>query len=107
MARELTGSAELFERARSVVPGGIYGHMAPGFLVPEEYPSFIARGEGASIWDVDGNRYIDYMCSYGPVVLGHRHPVVEAAVDTAGSDPALRRGRHRARSVDRHAIKGS
>jgi len=82
MARKLTGSAELLERAQRVVPGGIYGHMAPGFLVPGEYPSFIARGEGASIWDVDGNRYIDYMCSYGPIVLGHRHPVVEAAVES-------------------------
>lgn len=72
-------SAALFERAKRVVPGGIYGHQSPRTLVPGRYPSFFARGDGARIWDVDGNEYIDLMCSYGPIVLGHRHPRVEAA----------------------------
>ncbi|MGH7860143.1 MAG: aminotransferase class III-fold pyridoxal phosphate-dependent enzyme, partial [Candidatus Binatia bacterium] len=69
----------LFERASRVVPGGIYGHQTPLMLVPGEYPYFFERGEGARVWDVDGNEYIDYMCSYGPIVLGHNHPSVEEA----------------------------
>jgi glutamate-1-semialdehyde 2,1-aminomutase len=48
-------------------------------LSPGSYPDFFARGEGCRIWDVDGNEYIDFMCSYGPIVLGHRHPKVEKA----------------------------
>jgi len=68
---------ELRERARAVIPGGMYGHQAaPG----AGYPQFMRAGRGARVWDVDGNEYVDLMCSYGPVVLGHRHPAVEAAV---------------------------
>ena len=70
----------LFARAQRVVPGGIYGHPAPAMLVPGKYPYFFARGAGAHIWDVDGNEYVDLMCSYGPIVLGHRHPRVDDAV---------------------------
>src|SRR5262249_44956506 len=69
----------LFERALRVVPGGIYGHQSPRMLVPEAYPYFFARGAGARIWDVDGNEYLDLMCSYGPIVLGHNHPRVDEA----------------------------
>src|SRR5260221_6731444 len=72
-------SDALMERAKKVVPGGIYGHQTPLVLTKGAYPSFFARGEGSHIWDVDGNEYIDYMCSYGPIVLGHRHPKVEEA----------------------------
>lgn len=72
-------SNALFERAQKVVPGGIYGHQSPRLLTLGSYPSFLARGDGCRIWDVDGNEYIDFMCSYGPIVLGHRHPKVEAA----------------------------
>lgn len=49
-------------------------------VVGGAYPYFFARGDGCRIWDVDGNEYIDLMCSYGPIVLGHRHPAVEEAV---------------------------
>ena len=69
----------LRERARAVIPGGMYGHQAAGPL-PAEYPQFMRGGRGARIWDVDGNEYVDLMCSYGPVVLGHQHPAVEEAV---------------------------
>lgn len=69
----------LYERAKRVVPAGIYGHQNPMSLVPGEYPYFFERGEGSHVWDVDGNEYIDYMCSYGPIVLGHNHPAVESA----------------------------
>jgi glutamate-1-semialdehyde 2,1-aminomutase len=73
-------SSALMERARRVIPSGIYGHQSPQLLTHGSYPSFLARGEGCRIWDVDGNEYIDFMCSYGPIVLGHRHPRVEEAV---------------------------
>src|SRR5262245_1614209 len=69
----------LFERALRVVPGGIYGHQSPRMLVPDAYPYFFTRGAGAHVWDVDGNEYIDLMCSYGPIVLGHNHPRVDEA----------------------------
>jgi glutamate-1-semialdehyde 2,1-aminomutase len=68
----------LRERARAVIPGGMYGHQNAGPL-PPEYPQFMRSGRGARVWDVDGNEYVDLMCSYGPVVLGHQHPAVEEA----------------------------
>ena len=69
----------LRDRARAVIPGGMYGHQSARSL-PSAYPQFMGGGRGARIWDVDGNEYVDLMCSYGPVVLGHQHPGVEAAV---------------------------
>jgi glutamate-1-semialdehyde 2,1-aminomutase len=72
-------SEELYARARRFVPAGIYGHQTPRMLVEGAYPYFFERGDGARVWDVDGNEYVDYMCSYGPIVLGHNHPAVEAA----------------------------
>ncbi len=71
--------SSLRARARKVVPGGMWGHQNAANL-PENYPQFFARAEGARIWDVDGNMYRDFMCSWGPIVIGHRHPEVEAAV---------------------------
>jgi glutamate-1-semialdehyde 2,1-aminomutase len=68
----------LRRRAAAVIPGGMYGHQSAGPL-PPEYPQFMRSGRRARIWDVDGNEYVDLMCSYGPVVLGHQHPAVEAA----------------------------
>jgi glutamate-1-semialdehyde 2,1-aminomutase len=76
--RTRTADRALRERARAVIPGGMYGHQAAGSL-PPEYPQFMRSGRGARVWDVDGNSYVDLMCSYGPVVLGHQHPDVEAA----------------------------
>ena len=76
MTEQPTADQQLRERARAVIPGGMYGHQAaPGAA----YPQFMRGGRGARIWDVDGHEYVDLMCSYGPVVLGHRHPAVEAA----------------------------
>jgi glutamate-1-semialdehyde 2,1-aminomutase len=69
----------LRDRAKRVVPGGMYGHMRAEGL-PEGYPQFFARGDGCHVWDVDGRKYLDFMCSWGPVVLGHRHPSVDEAV---------------------------
>ena len=76
--RSRSADAELRLRARAVIPGGMYGHQSAGPL-PREYPQFMRSGRGARIWDVDGNEYLDLMCSYGPVVLGHQHPAVERA----------------------------
>jgi glutamate-1-semialdehyde 2,1-aminomutase len=68
----------LRHRALQVVPGGMYGHMRAAGL-PAGYPQFFARGEGCYLWDVDGRKYLDFMCSWGPIVLGHRHPLVDEA----------------------------
>jgi glutamate-1-semialdehyde 2,1-aminomutase len=75
----------LRERARKVVPGGMWGHMRAEGL-PEGYPQFFARGEGCYLFDVDGRRYLDFMCSWGPIVLGHKHPEVEDAVRRQAAD---------------------
>jgi glutamate-1-semialdehyde 2,1-aminomutase len=66
-------------RASRVVPGGMYGHMRASGL-PSGYPQFFERGQGCHLWDVNGKRYIDFMCSWGPIVLGHQHPDVTQAV---------------------------
>jgi glutamate-1-semialdehyde 2,1-aminomutase len=71
---------ELQQRAAAVVPGGVYGHNRSKFLFPGA-PQFWARGSGYLIWDVDGNEYVDLMCSWGPIVLGHQHPAVEEAAE--------------------------
>lgn len=69
----------LRRRAERVIPGGMYGHLSVNHLAPE-HPQFYSRSQGSRVWDVDGNEYVDLMCSFGPVILGHRHPAVEAAV---------------------------
>ncbi|MCB1672216.1 MAG: aminotransferase class III-fold pyridoxal phosphate-dependent enzyme [Gammaproteobacteria bacterium] len=74
-------SRALFERARRVIPNGIPGHFNPAVQKPAgTYPYFVARAAGARFWDVDGNQFIDYMCGYGPMILGYDNPVVEEAV---------------------------
>ena len=65
-------------RARRVIPGGLWGHLDAARL-PEGYPQFFARAEGCRLHDVDGRSFVDMMCSWGPVVLGHQHPAVEQA----------------------------
>jgi len=75
----LSTDRALKQRARAVIPGGMYGHQST-FQLPSDYPQFFSRGEAGHIWDCDGNEYIDFMSSYGPIILGHRHPKVEEAV---------------------------
>ena len=72
-------SKKLFMRATKVIPGAIYGHQSPAITVPGRYPYYAARGEGAYYWDIDGNKFIDYMCGYGPMVTGYANPTVDAA----------------------------
>ena len=72
--------ASLRRRASRSLPGGGYGHVsADAFNFPGA-PQFVQRAEGSRFWDVDGNEFVDLMCSWGPILLGHRHPRVEAAV---------------------------
>lgn len=73
-------TAAMFARARQVIPGGIYGHVAPAATVPGGHmPYFADRASGARYTDIDGREFIDFLCGYGPVLLGHHHPEVEAA----------------------------
>ena len=73
-----TADVALRDRAGRVIPGGMYGHQSAASL-PPGFPQFFQRGDGCRIWDVDGNEYIDFMCGFGPILLGYRHPAVEAA----------------------------
>jgi glutamate-1-semialdehyde 2,1-aminomutase len=73
-----TRDADLRARAARVIPGGVYGHQSVRTL-PAGYPQFYARGQGAHLWDVDGRRYVDFLCGYGPNLLGYGHPEVEEA----------------------------
>jgi len=78
MDRTNSRDRALRERAQAVIPGGMYGHQSVG-LLPEDYPQFFARGEGAHLWDVDGRRYLDFMCAYGPNLFGYGQPEIDAA----------------------------
>jgi glutamate-1-semialdehyde 2,1-aminomutase len=84
---ETTSDAALRERAAKVIPGGMYGHLNAAIFAPG-YPQFFVRGEGCRQWDADGREYVDLMCSWGPILLGHRHPRVEeaAAAQLAAGD---------------------
>ncbi|MCY4541265.1 MAG: aminotransferase class III-fold pyridoxal phosphate-dependent enzyme [Rhodobacteraceae bacterium] len=68
----ILNQAELTQRAQSVLPGGGFGNFDPGIVIRE--------GRGAHVWDEDGNRYVDYLIGSGPMILGHGHPEVIAAV---------------------------
>ena len=76
-------SSALFDRAAAVIPGGVNSPVR-AFRAVGGQPVFIARAEGAFLFDADGNRYVDYVGSWGPMILGHAHPaVVEAVRDAA------------------------
>src|SRR5262245_55039696 len=75
-------SREAFQRACQVIPGGV-NSPARAFGAVGGQPIFIARGEGAYLIDIDGNRYLDYVGSWGPLILGHCHPHVVRAVEEA------------------------
>jgi glutamate-1-semialdehyde 2,1-aminomutase len=77
-----TKSEELFRRACATIPGGVNSPVR-AFRSVGGNPLFIARGEGSHIFDVDGNEYIDYVGSWGPLLLGHRHPDIVAALEGA------------------------
>ena len=77
-----TKSNELYKRACKVIPSGLYGHQGPAegcWIPPTSWPFFTDHAEKSYFWDVDGNKFIDYMCAYGPNVLGYNDPDVDAA----------------------------
>jgi len=74
-----TKSKSLYERALNIIPGGVNSPVRACKSVGAD-PLFIERGEGCMIYDADGNRYIDYIGSWGPLILGHRHPAVMEAI---------------------------
>ena len=77
-------SSELYRRALRVMPGGVNSPVRAMRQIGRE-PVFVARGEGCELVDVDGNRYIDWVCSWGPLILGHADPDVVAAVSSAAA----------------------
>src|SRR5438132_3467301 len=79
-------SQEAYERACRFIPGGV-NSPARAFGAVGGQPPFIARGEGPYLYDLDGNQYVDYVGSWGPLILGHAHPrIVQAVIE------AVRRG---------------
>jgi glutamate-1-semialdehyde 2,1-aminomutase len=82
MTMNRTHSRSAFERACRVIPGGV-NSPARAFGAVGGSPLFIARGEGPCLYDIDGNKYLDYIGSWGPLILGHAHPRVVKAVEEA------------------------
>ena len=77
-----TKSRAWFDRALAAIPSGVYGHLGPSeglFLPLENWPLISSRAKGTYFWDMDDNRYLDFMCAYGPNVLGYGDPDVDAA----------------------------
>ena len=79
-----TNSQQLFAQAQQFIPGGVNSPVR-SFRAVSGTPPFIARGQGSRVWDVDGNEYIDYLGSWGPLVLGHAHPAVVEALTRAAA----------------------
>ncbi len=78
-------SAKMFEEARKLIPGGVNSPVRACRSVGCD-PLFIKRAQGASVIDVDGNEYIDFVCSWGPMILGHAHPEIIKAIQEAAVD---------------------
>ncbi len=78
-------SAEAFAEAQKFIPGGV-NSPARAFGAVGGGPRFFARGKGSRVWDIDGNEYIDYVCSWGPLILGHAHPRVVAKIGETCAD---------------------
>ncbi len=75
-------SKSIFEKAKIFIPGGVNSPVRAGKSVGID-PPFIERANGGLIWDVDGNEYIDYVCSWGPMILGHSHPKIVSVLEKA------------------------
>jgi glutamate-1-semialdehyde 2,1-aminomutase len=81
-----TQSARLFDEARRLMPGGVSSPVRAMRSVGRDHPLFLARGAGGEVWDADGNRYVDWVQSWGPLIAGHAHPDVVAAVAAAAAN---------------------
>ncbi len=80
-----SNSERLFALAQQYIPGGVNSPVR-SFRAVQGTPPFIARGQGSRVWDVDGNEFIDYVCSWGPLALGHAHPTVVEALKAAAEN---------------------
>lgn len=69
-------SKELYKKAVELIPGGVNSPVRAFKSVDRDAPIFVKKGQGSKIWDEDDNEYIDYICSWGPLILGHNHPVI-------------------------------
>ncbi len=81
----MSTNEELFARAQAVIPGGVNSPVR-AFRAVGGTPRFITRGQGAYMWDAEGRKFIDYIGSWGPMILGHGHPAVLEAVQKAATD---------------------
>ena len=79
---QLDKSTSLFARSQKLLPGGVNSPVR-SFGAVGGTPPFLAKGQGARVWDVDGNEYVDFLGSWGPLVLGHAHPAIIEAVKQA------------------------
>ena len=97
MPRQLTRSRALQQRAEKLFPGGVNSPVR-AFRAVGGHPPFVVRAEGAYLWDADGNRYMDFFGSWGPMILGHAFPPVVEAVQRRrrGARALARRMRLRA-----------
>ncbi|MBA3010200.1 MAG: aminotransferase class III-fold pyridoxal phosphate-dependent enzyme [Proteobacteria bacterium] len=76
----ITQSRKLYEEALELVPGGVLGARKPTDFIDGEYPIFLESGKGCRLTDVDGNEFVDFLCGYGPIILGYREEEVDEAV---------------------------
>ena len=85
MSRKVEASRKLQKRAEQMIPGGVNSPVRAFGSVGGD-PPFIVRGQGSHLWDADENRYIDYVGSWGPLILGHAAPAVTEAVAAAAKN---------------------
>jgi glutamate-1-semialdehyde 2,1-aminomutase len=85
MTLDTRGSAAVYARAVGLLPGGVNSPVRAMRAIGRDHPIFVARGEGFELIDVDGHRYIDWVCSWGPLILGHARPNVVLAVRAAAA----------------------
>ncbi|MDE0321943.1 MAG: aminotransferase class III-fold pyridoxal phosphate-dependent enzyme, partial [Acidimicrobiaceae bacterium] len=85
MTEPRSTNADLFEAARRVIPGGVNSPVR-AFGSVDGTPYFVARAEGPYVFDVEGRRYLDFVQSYGAIILGHAHPAVTEAITAAAAD---------------------
>ena len=78
-------SEQFFAESQKYIPGGVNSPVR-SFRAVEGIPPFLSKGKGSRVWDIDDNEYIDYVCSWGPLVLGHAHPKVVKALNETVSN---------------------
>ena len=81
MSRLNSEDRTLRDRAEAVIPGGMYVHQSTR-LLPDDYPQFFSRAKGARLWDADGNELLDFMCAYGPNLMGYADDAIDDAYVT-------------------------